>query len=1145
MSSELRQLKASAGSGKTFSLTRRFLDLLGGASEAQPGYTCRRAVPAGHSWPEILAVTFTNKAAAEMKERVVGSLKRTALDLKEGQRADWPPARAREMLERILRRYQQLNIRTIDSLLNLLLRMFALDAGVPPDFELVFEDEELFDAVLERFQAACLETDSPERDLLERALVTLLHQEQSEGFWVADKIRERLRAILRHLRTSGGGFCTDQDELAGLLAKSYGSFQRAVEALEKRVALKELQCSKNFTKFLENCRSTPLLHEPPASSAYASKEGLADGLLKASKPQVAPADDVLYERLKETLARYHRENAILGGAFKLAPCVELAGQLAGELERIERERGQILGLGLPRMVRRQLEQGNGAPDAFCRLGGRLHHLLVDEFQDTSRDQWAAFTPLAEECLAKGGSLFYVGDVKQAIYGWRGGDASLFDEIRVQPGLAEVAETNEAGQLPHNWRSLDRVVAFNNFFFTRLADEDLNALLAERCLSKGAVADDVAALARALSGEFRDAHQSMPVDADSGQPEADKRGGYVRVERLPGSDDREEVERQALDALTTRLLDNVRPRRPWGDVAVLVRSHAHAALVCDRLVAAGVPVITENSLQLDRHPVVRQIVALLNFLERPDDALSLAEFLLGRELLFAEGGPSREAMHEWLAALKDEAARLPLWKALRRDFPALWANRIQPFANKSGLLTPYDLVAEILGFFRVLERHPGAELYVRRFQEVVHRAGERGMGSLSAFLEFWKQSSGEEKVPLPENVDAVRIMTIHKSKGLEYPVVFAPFLYWPWPVSPDLTEVELYGRRLLTRLVAALGPEHQAEIRRRTLEDLHLLYVTWTRAREELYAWFPQERPRQKSPATDAIELVLDLPEENDIFEYGEQPPPSKDPSSAAHAADDTEARIVGEPGQSPSLEPAPGNAADNANNTDKSANDAVGTASNGTSSGTSSETSDGDADERPPSWQARLRVYRHMEREVADLSARLRGDVAHKAMELLRMPDPKAPDTPKDALDKAAQHAAEEAMFQFPVLAATPPEEREALLRDVREMALWVLSRPELRRALAQGLHEPDMALADDGKDGADATRFKRPDLVYFSQRETLVLEFKTGQRDPAHVVQLAAYLELFAAWEPGTPVRGLLVYLDLRETETVERPDREGEAPA
>ncbi|MDD4730728.1 MAG: UvrD-helicase domain-containing protein [Desulfovibrio sp.] len=1104
MNSELCQLKASAGSGKTFTLTKRFLDLLGAADPEESGIVCRKTPREGHSWPEILAVTFTNKAAAEMKERVVGSLKRTALGIRDGQRADWNPDHARDMLERILRRYQRLNIRTIDSLLNLLLRIFALEANIPPDFELVFDDEEIFASVLERFQAACLEDDSPERELLEKALSTLLHQEQSEGFWVADKIRTRLQEIMRHLRGSDSPLCTDQEELRELLRPAHASLVHAATALEKRLASKELQGSKNFINFLCKCRDVGFPTEAPHTSAYASKQSLIECLLKKSQGRVAEEDDVLYFRLRETLQRYGREQAILSGAIYLAPCVQLAERLARELSRIEQERGQVLGLGLPHMVRRRLEDGGGAPDAFCRLGGRLHHLLVDEFQDTSRDQWAAVTPLAQECLAKGGSLFYVGDVKQAIYGWRGGDASLFDEIRSQPDLAPIALRNTSDQLPHNWRSLDRVVAFNNHFFTRLADSDLNADLAQRCLGRKASPDDVAVLARALSSEFQDAHQTLPP-AEGAAP---RKGGYVQVQRLPGSDDRHEVEQQALEALTSRLLHGVRPRRAWRDMAVLVRSHDHAALVCDRLVSEGVPVITENSLQLDRHPVVRELVALLRFLEHPDEDMALAELLLGGTLLpetaYPPAGPDQSQglqMHEWLAGLQGADARKPLWRVLQRDQPRLWQDWLAPFSRKTGLLTPYDLVAEMLAFFCVLERHPGAELHVRRFQEVVHRASERGMGSLSAFLDFWQEKSGEEKVPLPENVDAVRIMTIHKSKGLEFPVVFAPFLYWPWPASQGLTEVDIQGRRVLTRMVSALGPEYQAKVRSGVLEDLHLLYVTWTRAREELYAWFPEKRPRQKSPATDAIELVLELPEGQDTFEYGTMPsvpeedprqmqtnPPSGTPSLAV---EDT----LVQPAQPPCDE----------------------------------EETEPETDSAPPAWQARLRVYRHMERDVADLSARLRGDVAHKAMELLRPPRPGKDATPEE-LRQAACHAAQSALHQFPVLATMAEEERKGLEQDVTAMLSWALSRPELRPALLHGAHEPDMVTGDETSE----TSLKRPDLVYFTPDTTLVLEFKTGGHDPAHAPQLAAYLNLLTAWDAHTPARGLLVYLDRQEVQAV-----------
>lgn len=1097
MNSELRQIKASAGSGKTFILTRQFLHLLRQAAPETEGFVCKRGVPSGHCWPEILAATFTNKAAAEMKERVVSALKRTALQCDGGQSADWPKEQAREMLERILRRYQRLNIRTIDSLLNMLLRMFALDAGIPPDFELAFEDEELFASVLERFQAACTEENSPERLLLEHALDILLREEQSEGFWVADKIRKRLREIMLHLRQSGNSLCTNQDELSELLRPAHKSMIQATVALEKRLVDKGIQSDKRFLTFLGKCRDTAFRQAAPHTSAYAAKEDLTPCVVKASRPLLEPEDDILYARFKETLARYGREQAIVSGAIHLAPCVLLAWQLSEKLSDIERERGQILGQGLSRLVRDQLEQGGGAPDAFCRLGGRLHHLLIDEFQDTSRDQWAAVTPLAEECLSKGGSLFYVGDVKQAIYGWRGGDAELFDEIRTRPELDSVAAKNHTDQLPHNWRSSERVVAFNNFFFTRLADPDLNADLASQCLSNKATADQTAELARTLSTEFQDAHQSMPPE----QKAAPKPGGFVRIERLPGSDDRTEMEQEALDAMARYLLENVRPRRPWSDMAILVRSHDHAALVCDRLVSAGVPVITENSLQLDRHPVVRELAALLRFLEHPHDDLALAELLLGGNLLAPPPGlspePGTTAMHDWLSGLERGPGRLPLWKAVQRDHSALWEYAFRPFANKSGLLTPYDLIAEMLTFFQISERHPGAELYVRRFQEVAHRAAEQGMGSLATFLDFWEKKSGEEKVPLPENVDAVRIMTIHKSKGLEFPVVFTPFLFWPWPTSPELIEVELRGRRVLTRLKSDLTEEYQAKTRRGVLEDLHLLYVTWTRAREELYAWFPQKRPRQKSPATKAIDLVLDLPDTEHVFSYGEAPLPTDQTAPSEAAAMDectpgVPARHVDPP------------------------------------------------HDQPPSWQARLRVYRHMEQEVADLTARLRGDVAHKAMECIRLSQNTLDAPTPDAIRLAAEQATQNAMLHFPILATIDEGEREELRTQVTDMTFWALDHHELRSALALGRHEPDMVGIGDTPDSPD---LKRPDLVYFGPSKTVILEFKTGGRDAAHAPQLGAYQAMLEQWDPATPIRALLVYLDLHAVDAVPGSTKSREA--
>ncbi len=190
--SELRQVKASAGSGKTYQLTRRFLALLDSADDTARPFVCTSKPYRSYAWPEIMAVTFTNKAASEMKERVVKGLKLGALDINDGgQKAECSPETASKAIGSILRRYHRLNIRTIDSLLALLLRLFALEFGIRPDFQMAFNERELFDAVYDHFIAMC-ELDGPERDLLADTITTMLRTEGKTGFWMQDTVRNRL-----------------------------------------------------------------------------------------------------------------------------------------------------------------------------------------------------------------------------------------------------------------------------------------------------------------------------------------------------------------------------------------------------------------------------------------------------------------------------------------------------------------------------------------------------------------------------------------------------------------------------------------------------------------------------------------------------------------------------------------------------------------------------------------------------------------------------------------------------------------------------------------------------------------------------------------------------------------------------------------
>ena len=1043
--SELWQVKASAGAGKTYQLTRRFLSLLDNSDESASPFVCADRPGKGFAWPEIMAVTFTNKAAAEMKERVVSGLKGIAMG--SGDHADvCSPETAHRTLNAILRRYHRLNIRTIDSLLALLLRLFALEFGVRPDFEIVFDEEELFEAVFDHFIGVC-ETGQAENELLANALDSLVRIEGRNGFFVQDAIRKRLLQLVRFRQEVPGDPLTDQNTLREMLAAEYAVFRKALEDMFVFINDTSLPVAANFKKALAKLDGFDMCDTPDLSSVYLRKEDFRDCVNKAGKDMVEDRDEARYAYFKKKCAHYGSVHPALSGALFLAPVIQIATRLADRLDTLQIQRGKILNSTVAGHVLDFFTNDAVVSEAYCRLGCRLHHILIDEFQDTNRDQWQAITPLAGECLAKNGSLYFVGDVKQAIYSWRGGDSALFDEIMGQPEVAGLASAINAETLPHNWRSSRNVVEFNNRFFSSFEDSAIAADLAERLFADVGAAF-VDEFARGLKGNFNDCTQLIPEKA--GQSD-----GYVRMERLPdvkGADAAEEALTR-LDAL----LDDLAARRNFRDIGILVRSHKQASLICDLLVQKNIPVITENSLQLDRHPIVRQLTGLLGFLDFPLDDTAFMTFVMGSEIFLAESGLNQAELLAWLV----QPNRKPLGVRFRQDYPKQWQRFIEPFYNQSGLMTPYDLTREAVRIFRVLERHPESELYVRRFLEVIHLAEENGCGSLSAFLEYWAEKSDQEKVPLPENMDAVRIMTIHKSKGLEFPVVIVPFHDWSAKKDKEFAIVEYRGHTLLTPMKKELGPPYFQSLGRVAGEQLNLLYVAWTRAREELYGFFT-EKPAG-SPALAAMNMLLDL-DGNGIFEQGRTPAqtlPSVRPTAPTALEPD------GPPPEADLME-----------------------------------------------WLPRLRVYRH-NLEDYFFNERMRGEVAHRAMEMLRV-------TGDDERDAA--RAIRLAMEDFPALTALSDEARTSLRGELQVMTRWALSEDRLRAWLSTGLREPEVMDAD-GK-------FKRLDLLCRGENSVIV-DFKTGQPTPKNDAQVLEYMSLIREMDGGEP-QGFLVYLDHREIRQV-----------
>jgi ATP-dependent exoDNAse (exonuclease V) beta subunit len=1064
------QLTASAGSGKTFALTRRFLDLLAQAGPADSVRTCRREPGAGYGWPEILAVTFTLKAAAEMQERILRSLKERAL----GKAPDGPaqalsPAAAKSWIGRLLRHFHQLNVRTIDSLLHLFLALFAPELGLPPDFAPTFDLEEVFD---ELYDAVCAAAEAGKPDalaVLDQAQETLLRLDDTPGFDLFGRTRDRLLPLLERRIVDQTPYLAEPERLHARLARLHQDLHDAAAAMAAALDAHGLKPMAHFANFLEKILNLPA-QQPPPVSAYGAKPGLDDCLPKAAKGTAPAAAEAAYARLRDAYAACQQGRPLLIRARGLAGFLNLADALVRELPDLERRRGLLLNLQWPEKVKEVLE--NGPPEAFCRLGARLHHLLLDEFQDTSRGQWEAMYPLAEECLAKGGGVFAVGDVKQAIYGWRGGEARLFAEMAAPDGLSRICPVQRKS-LPYNWRSFREVVGFVNRTFGPLGVPDTaravaRAMVAATGKDRGDGKAE-ALLAASLAGAFAGCEQKVP----------DKHAattGLVRLYAVRGENRDDMYERAK--AVLTGVFADLRSRRPLSEMAVLVRSNSQARAVARWLLDLGIPVVTENSVSLAEHPLVRWLAAFLAWLDFPADDLAFWEVVAAGHFRALAGLDHAELL-DWLAA----EARPPLFAAFRERFPAAWDAWLAPFHTGAGFVTPYDALREATLCFG-LEREPADAAFVRRFLEVAHAAESEGRQTLSAFLDWWRDKGGEEAVPLPETLDAVRIMTMHGAKGLEFPAVVVPFHHGRFDLSNRLGSVEMDGDALLATLDKDMGDSWDQAVAAALQEDLNLLYVAWTRAKEELHGLVTRSAYYDKrSPLLAALDSMLgENPWTGEMhgvpfLEKGEVPAPAARPAPAVPAAPAETAA-----GPLPPLPAA-----------------------------------------RPPmAWLPRLKIHRHFSKDVSreELFTRpgfdelARGTVFHEALANL-------------AGGRMEPDAAAAAALALHAAALPPdPAERGRLLAQVQDALAWILSRPDLAEALRAGL--PEQSILD--ADGA----LHRADLVALLPDRAVVLEYKTGGADPAYIDQVRRYLGLLAGADPQRPVRGFLVFLDRRVVEEV-----------
>ncbi len=894
-----RIYSSSAGSGKTYTLTKEYIKLA--------------LHPENDSYyRHILAVTFTNAAAREMKDRILGTLKAfstgkrpqmmldiiselspaTATDpgLRE-QELNQLQERAGRIFTRILHGYSDFSVMTIDSFISRLVGSFTDELGLPFGFETRLDGDLLAEAIDRLLSRIGLTGEESLTHILESYY---LEHAREEGGWgalpkqmlsaasdllneesylamarVSDltlndwhQIRKQLLAVIREkesLIREHAGKAYDAVQNAGLSASDFFQSSRGIYGY---IAART---DRNPAKLWD------------APNSYVVKTIAEDKWYAGKIPvTVQNAIDSVIPALKDAYTAIEEIRNSFGGHAFLYKA--LAGQLysLSLLNEIKREFDLLLRqnnqVHISEFNRRIIDivAGDPVPFVFERLGEKYNHILIDEFQDTSRLQFANLLPLIENALSGGFFNLIVGDVKQAIYRFRGGDMELLLRLsnmqaerimeileNAGPFMADrlrlVGRSSGLVRLSVNRRSFREITTFNNDFFRFLS-----------------ASDDTGGL---LTQEVYD--QYFQQETGSFTPE----GGHVQIDFFekaaadPGTDESISSGTALLpDLQGSRIISLIEELRgkgyAWRDIAVLCRYKKNSARLAVWLQQAGIPLISDDSLLLANSACIKLIIRLIRVIQNPDNinqkletAMSLHEIVLRKAL-------DGTAMNDLVTMSRTPGLGpfLAYLSKLGIDFSV----------SEIYQLSIYELCEKIVSKAGLLG-NPSENQYLFRFLDEVLQFENTRVAHPSDFLAWWDMTGKSLSITASADTDAIRITTIHKSKGLEYPVVLFPYTDWTaapkpgsrlWVRLEGLEEPELAheGRRLLSAAVPVtrkledtpVGAQYLGEVQKVLLENINLTYVAFTRPVQRLYilAGLPPDTPEGASAQSTTVNLWL-------------------------------------------------------------------------------------------------------------------------------------------------------------------------------------------------------------------------------------------------------------------------------------------------
>lgn len=860
---------ASAGSGKTYTLVKEYLKIILTAKKDD-------------AYKNILAITFTNKAVYEMKSRIIDSLfdfsKDNPSEKSMGLMDDLSKDtglnhaqiifKAQSIIKNIIHNYAAFDISTIDKFTHKVIRSFAFDLGLPITFDVSLDTENLLQEAVDAIVAQ-----AGEDEVLTKLLIdfTMEKTDDDKSWDVSSEIMNTGRLILNE---------NYREEIVSLKDKTIPEFiqlKKKLTDLCKTIESENSDLANEALLLIEkngiDIKSFSAGHFPnhlnsikegkfnPKNKTYHEPEDIKINKTARDSASIENIIPDLLATLSVIYKKFEKKNFYEAFLKNITP-LSLLNTVSNELAKIQQDQNILSISEFNKLINEQI-QNQPAPFIYERLGEKYKHFFIDEFQDTSEMQWQNLIPLIDNALSSEdlqgiqGSLMIVGDPKQSIYRWRGGKAEQFIDL---------AKTNNpfsnkdkgVFNLESNYRSFDQVIDFNNDFFKFLSQKFSNE-------------------------DYKDLYGNQ-----SFQKPNHKKGGYVNISFIPKMEAVEprdfgvETEEESIDkneiylkATLQTIQKVVREGFSYSEIVLLTRNNKHGVLLANYLTENEIPVISSESLLINASSEVKFVLNLLRYLNDKKDIESLANALY----YLAQNVENNIEIHDFIfqGIQHKEENELEKWLS---DFSINLS--FQNIRKKS----LYE-IAELLVSKCISAANNNA--YVQYFLDIVLERDVKYQMSISDFLEYWDKNGHKLSVPSAEGSNAIRIMTIHKSKGLEFPVVIFPFAEENFSAPKrekmwlDSESDELDFDKFLidkSSKVADYGENaarvYQQKSQEDLLDNINVLYVALTRAEEQLHIISGMKERNQKGDlpnnlASFFIEFLEDHQDFNDsvlVYEFG-------------------------------------------------------------------------------------------------------------------------------------------------------------------------------------------------------------------------------------------------------------------------------------